>query len=581
MNRKKQLLILVPFFAQVILASSDFRPGGDTTLKKIYQVALDNYQKGLQTQEAELKKSKRSKSVDFYNSADPLLCDVGGVIFSVFQELDDEDKDKDKNNDLEPEDTVDKEGLYNEHTLQNLGLVRPTGRGFVYQMKVTTYSGKAVLLRFLIDKNSHVQAKQAFTKHITTSSPFKNVLEKAITEIHNQNLEKTIIEFNKVTSKQNFTYSEIEGYLPRILQYCNILDSVQQEGSLSKFANVSGKELLFLKYFEIINTKDYADFKALIYKANKEEHRFAAFMNSDCRQALLNFLKKGDFIDKLLLPSLAALGVVDVFLTVAKVFNPGLDNSQYNYAHVIKVNDDESLSSVKATNFTHPNLPNPIENSFNFERSESSLGASITGMNGSGKSIAMKALLLNIILGQTLGIVRAKEFLFTPYHYIGLHANVSDTDERSRFSNELKLIEEFLKHANSPLKGRLLLLFDEPFSSTNANDAYQILFAYIQFLSKYQQVSAHFITHIQKIVEMSQLKPWGSAVTQNPDGTYNKKYYLVPSSSLCTNAIIEMFKVCGPVFQQIYEKQFGKIIQKPLDTIQTQSEDTKKEESVV
>ena len=143
--------------------------------------------------------------------------------------------------------------------------------------------------------------------------------------------------------------------------------------------------------------------------------------------------------------------------------------------------------------FRHPFVKNAQKNDWNLEKGNIAI---FTGSNMAGKSTTLKALASIIWLAQCGLPVPADTMTAPIYDAIYTSINLPDSlrDGRSHFMAEVLRIKEVLTQARSG--GRCLIVLDEMFRGTNAQDAYEASVAVNQLLLEYP--NCHFLisTHI-------------------------------------------------------------------------------------
>lgn len=153
-----------------------------------------------------------------------------------------------------------------------------------------------------------------------------------------------------------------------------------------------------------------------------------------------------------------------------------------------------SSSEWELRDFRHPLMTNAECNNWHLSKDENV--AILTGSNMAGKSTTLKALTLNVWLAHC-GLPVAATFMSCPiYEGIYTSINLPDSlrDGRSHFMAEVQRIKEVLSQANSGK--RCLIVLDEMFRGTNAQDAYEASVAVNQLLLKYPQCHFLISTHI-------------------------------------------------------------------------------------
>ena len=143
--------------------------------------------------------------------------------------------------------------------------------------------------------------------------------------------------------------------------------------------------------------------------------------------------------------------------------------------------------------FHHPFVKNAQKNDWNLTSGNIAI---FTGSNMAGKSTTLKALASTIWLAQCGLPVPADSMILPVYDAIYTSINLPDSlrDGRSHFMAEVLRIKEVLIQARSGM--RCLIILDEMFRGTNAQDAYEASVVVTQLLLEYP--NCHFLisTHI-------------------------------------------------------------------------------------
>jgi|GEM_PF-1314909 len=132
----------------------------------------------------------------------------------------------------------------------------------------------------------------------------------------------------------------------------------------------------------------------------------------------------------------------------------------------------------------------------------------ITGPNAAGKSVSMKALLINIVLGQSFGIACAKSFKFTPFKKIiaRLSSNDDTANDQSKFMLEAADVVAFLKELKSLKPGeKAFVVTDELFSGTEVNPAILLSFELCARVSKFHNVCYLLATHYKDLTQLKEI----------------------------------------------------------------------------
>ena len=143
--------------------------------------------------------------------------------------------------------------------------------------------------------------------------------------------------------------------------------------------------------------------------------------------------------------------------------------------------------------FQHPFIKDAQKNDWQLTRGNIAI---FTGSNMAGKSTTLKALASTIWLAQCGLPVPADSMIIPIYDAIYTSINLPDSlrDGRSHFMAEVIRIKKVLTQARTGM--RCLIILDEMFRGTNAQDAYEASVAVNQLLLEYP--NCHFLisTHI-------------------------------------------------------------------------------------
>ena len=120
----------------------------------------------------------------------------------------------------------------------------------------------------------------------------------------------------------------------------------------------------------------------------------------------------------------------------------------------------------------------------------------ITGPNASGKTTLLKTTIINTILTQQFGYGCYTKATITPHKYIHCYLNIPDTSGRdSLFQAEARRCKEIIDCINMFKKDRHFCVFDELYSGTNPEEATESAIAFMEYITKYSNVSCILTTH--------------------------------------------------------------------------------------
>ena len=133
----------------------------------------------------------------------------------------------------------------------------------------------------------------------------------------------------------------------------------------------------------------------------------------------------------------------------------------------------------------------------------------ITGPNGSGKSTYIKSIIECILLGQTVGVVPAKEFSFTPFTNIATYLNIPDCQgKESLFQAEMnRCYQQIQMLKGAEEKGEFSFnIMDEIFVSTNYQEGMSGAYAIIKRMCNMNKCLNIITTHFDVLAGMEEVK---------------------------------------------------------------------------
>ena len=194
----------------------------------------------------------------------------------------------------------------------------------------------------------------------------------------------------------------------------------------------------------------------------------------------------------------------------------GFNGYLENVANIQLNNQNNIISHCNFTNKKtsiekgyYPTLikSNPIKNNVSLRKN-----IIITGPNAAGKTTILKSSLFNVILSQQIGFGFYEKAEINPYKYIHCYLNIPDTSGRdSLFQAEARRCKDILDIIiSSNKKERHFCIFDELFSGTNPYEAVSSAYAYLKYISSFNNVdfmlTTHFITLCNRINDNKRIK---------------------------------------------------------------------------
>lgn len=153
----------------------------------------------------------------------------------------------------------------------------------------------------------------------------------------------------------------------------------------------------------------------------------------------------------------------------------------------------------------------------------------ITGPNAGGKSTFMRAVLINVLLAQSITLVAADVMTYTPFSSISTHMNVPDIiGEESLFEAEMRRCREKLDIVKK-CKGFVLYAMDEVFSSTQHVDGIAGAYAVSKRLAKSRKSMGLIATHFEYLTRLAReedFENYKMVVQKNDNGDISFPYTL-------------------------------------------------------
>lgn len=150
----------------------------------------------------------------------------------------------------------------------------------------------------------------------------------------------------------------------------------------------------------------------------------------------------------------------------------------------------------------------------------------LTGPNAGGKTTTIRALLQNIVLGQSFGIAAAEKFECTMFDVIHSYLNISDDliNGLSLFASEVKRAKDVLQRIkNLDENKKFFFALDELFTGTVAQDGETCAYNFIKNIAKFDNILFIYATHFNKLKELGNEGSYCTnykvdAPTKNSDG---------------------------------------------------------------
>jgi DNA mismatch repair ATPase MutS len=156
----------------------------------------------------------------------------------------------------------------------------------------------------------------------------------------------------------------------------------------------------------------------------------------------------------------------------------------------------------------------------------------ISAPNKSGKTTILKTTTINIIFSQQTGAGFYESAELLPYTHIHSYLNIPDTSGRDSLfqaeSRRCKEIIDIIHQNNDPSKHRHFCIFDELYSGTNPDEATKAGYAFLKYLSNYNNVNfiltTHYITICKKLKTCPNIQTYKMDVNVLENGEFIYTY---------------------------------------------------------
>jgi hypothetical protein len=168
----------------------------------------------------------------------------------------------------------------------------------------------------------------------------------------------------------------------------------------------------------------------------------------------------------------------------------------------------------------------------------------ITGPNAAGKTTFLKTTMLNVLFSQQIGCGFYAKCEMPVYTHIHSYLNIPDTSARdSLFQAESRRCKEILDAVGSNSGGeerRHFCVFDELYSGTNPEEATKSAYAFLRYLSKFENVdfilTTHYVSVCKKLQKIQKVRNWKMEAIQSTDGEIQYTYKIAEGISTVQGA---------------------------------------------
>lgn len=210
--------------------------------------------------------------------------------------------------------------------------------------------------------------------------------------------------------------------------------------------------------------------------------------------------------------ALVALGEIDAYLSIAHLYKEGQrsKNAAWCFASYAQASSGPLIESEDFWNpFLDPKTV--VVNSIAMGTQGNPRSLIITGPNAGGKStIMMKGIPLCLSLAQTIGIVPARRFHFTPMSKIITYLNITDdiAAGNSHFKAGVLRAQQLVEMAQGLHEGEYgYISADEVFNGTSVAEGEAAGYSLFEMIGKHPGVLCATATHFQRITHLEESAP--------------------------------------------------------------------------
>ena len=248
-------------------------------------------------------------------------------------------------------------------------------------------------------------------------------------------------------------------------------------------------------------------------------------------------------------PALQALSLLDAYAGIASLLKAEPEKYCFveleqadtphlyleNFINPLVATNNPDTTDLKPEAQIKPLVSNTIELGGNGP----SRNCIITGPNAGGKSTLIKAIGINALMAQSLGIAAAKRCILTPFSLVATYLNITDDINagNSLFKAEVLRTQELIKALDSLQPGQHgLLIFDEIFNGTTPTEGSAAAYAVAEHLGARLNSMTILATHFERLTKLEALaecsyKNYMVTVSINEDGCLSYPFKIQPGIS--------------------------------------------------
>lgn len=143
----------------------------------------------------------------------------------------------------------------------------------------------------------------------------------------------------------------------------------------------------------------------------------------------------------------------------------------------------------------------------------------------------------------------AKEAFVSQFDRIAIFANLSDNlGVASKFQVELAKLKKFQEYLEKNQDNKVLLMMDEPLTSTDTEIVGKTLSDLFNLFKKYPNLVIMCVSNTSSLKNLKDALHMGMIVEKNPDGTFTPTYKWQEGPVYMSDAWYQFAKIFGPEF---------------------------------
>lgn len=341
------------------------------------------------------------------------------------------------------------------------------------------------------EKQKHEEAELAFKKLISLGEDAKSELYTYAGSIN------TAAYIMATTGVAILAYSTYQMYLNHLegLKVRDCLYSINQLIVIAEKIEILCAQYNIENQF-VMSAITNKDNRVLInkLKAYRYSNNYSFFVASSLTRTFMYEVYEKDMH---LAPVFASIAEMDSLCSIANKM-VSTKNAKNKFCFVRFVEQDKPF--IAADNFWNILVKNAVANNFEDYRN-----VILTGPNAGGKSTSIRAILQNIVFGQTFGFAAASSFELTQFDIVHSFINVSDDilGGKSLFATEIQRAQDIMQRIKKMSQNeKYFFALDELFTGTNAEDGEMCAYAFIENIAQYSQTQFIYATHFNRLKDI-------------------------------------------------------------------------------